>query len=117
MAIIIAYCNGEDRVMRKRKAGIQTLAGDLDWTIYEGILQNTNAGGYVEANTQYCVLAHEDLTEAWRESPAIDDDKPEAMESILDVNDGIFEDCHRYQAKVWNKMKQTGSNYFAQIKG
>jgi hypothetical protein len=39
------------------------------------------------------------------------------METILDVNDGIFEDCNRYQVKVVEELKQLGDSYFAQVKG
>jgi hypothetical protein len=44
-------------------------------------------------------------------------DPPEAMEEILDINDGVFEDCNRYQTKVKEDLKQVGNCYFAQVKG
>jgi hypothetical protein len=118
-ATIIAYCNGSGTQTEKtsRQAELQTVAEELGWHIYEGNLKNTKVGGHVEANTHYFVLANNDLTTAWSNCTSMDDDEPEDMANILDVNDRIFEACKRYQARVQEDLKQVGSNYFAQVKG
>jgi hypothetical protein len=96
-ATIIAYCNGSETQTEKtsRQAELQTVAEELGWHIYEGNLKNTKAGGHVEANTHYFVLANNDITTAWSSCTPMDDDEPEEMSNILDVNDGIFEDCNK----------------------
>ena len=116
-AIIIAYCNTANREELTHAEELQNLAKTIEWTIYKGQLKKTKADGYVEANTHYFILSRKDITDAWKTSKAMDDDEPDAMEAILDINDGIFEDCNRYQVNVDNERKQPGNNYYAQIKG
>jgi hypothetical protein len=114
---IVAYCNAQKGGTMKRHRELQELAESLDWDIYEGQLKNTHAGGSVEANTQYFVLSNTDIITEWKASAQMDIDPPEPMEAILDVNDGIFEDCNRYQVKTRDELKQQGNSYFAQVKG
>jgi hypothetical protein len=116
-ATIVAYCNAQKGGTMKRHRELQELAESLDWDIYEGQLKNTHAGGSVEANTQYFVLSNTDIITEWKASAQTDTDPPEPMEAILDVNDGIFEDCNRYQVKTRDELKQQCSSYFAQVKG
>jgi hypothetical protein len=112
-AAIVAYCKTTAEMTNPRKAELQELAKEIQWDIYEDKVKNTKAGGHVEANTHYFVLAPNDITTAWKNSSRMDDDAPEAMETIVDVNDGI----NRYQVKVMEELKQPGDSYFAQVKG
>jgi hypothetical protein len=44
-------------------------------------------------------------------------DDAEPMEEILDINDGVFEDCNRYQTQINEQLKEVGSSHCAQVKG
>jgi hypothetical protein len=108
-AAILAYCNMTEEMTNPRKAELLELAKELQWDLYEDNVKNAKAGGHVVgANTRYFVLAPNDITTAWKNSSRMDNNAPEAMETILDVNGGIFEDCNRYQVKFMEELKQPG---------
>jgi hypothetical protein len=118
LATVVAYCNDKVTESDNITKELTQLATDLEeWSVYNGNVKNTTAGGYVEASTSYFALAPASIIRKWEESAEMDEDTAESMETILDSNDGIFEDCNRYQEKVQEDLKMIGSSYFAQVKG
>jgi hypothetical protein len=117
LATVVAYCNDKVTKTDDITKELTQLATDLEWSVYNGNMKNTTIGGYVEANTSYFALAPNSIIKKWKASAEMDEDTAESMETILYSNDGIFEDCNRYQEKVQEELKMMGSSYFAQVKG
>jgi hypothetical protein len=114
-AIIVAWTNS--KIAGADVTRVQTAAKQAKWGTYVRQIQNTKAGGHIEANTTFMIIASDGIIQHLEACRQTDDDDPSPMEDILEVNDGIFRDCNKYQSAMSDELKQQGTRYYAQIKG
>ena len=79
--------------------------------------QNSELEGPIEATTNICILADEPTCKELRSKEKPTEKSPIPMETILDMNDGNYQDCSRNQTPIPVPEHLKGNAFYAKVKG